>query len=171
MTTSSGTDFCVNHPNVETMLRCNKCGDPICARCATLTPVGYRCKKCIRQQQAVFYTGMPVDYLIAALITLPLSAAGAYLASLLGIFLTFFVSPVVGGVTADVVWRAVGRRRSRYLWVVVSGAIVIATAGVALYQAGAFSGYVLSSHNLLRIELALYLVLAASAAYSRLRWG
>ena len=35
--------FCVNHPRVETGLRCNRCDNPICVRCAKLTPVGYRC--------------------------------------------------------------------------------------------------------------------------------
>ena len=31
---------CVNHPNKETYLRCNKCGQPICTKCAVGTPVG-----------------------------------------------------------------------------------------------------------------------------------
>ena len=35
--------YCANHPGVETSLRCNKCGKPICAKCAVRTPTGYRC--------------------------------------------------------------------------------------------------------------------------------
>ena len=35
--------YCANHPTVETTLRCNKCGKPICAKCAIRTPTGYRC--------------------------------------------------------------------------------------------------------------------------------
>ena len=33
---------CANHPDRETLLRCNKCGKPICISCAVRTPVGYR---------------------------------------------------------------------------------------------------------------------------------
>jgi hypothetical protein len=163
--------FCVNHPNVETGLRCNKCGDPICVRCAVHTPVGYRCRKCVRQQQAIFYTGLPIDYIIAAVVSLPVAVAGAYLCSRLGIFIAFFISPAAGALTADLAWRAVGRRRSRYLWLVVCTSIVGAAIGVALYQAGAFSGYTVTSAELFRIDLSLYVALAVSMAYSRLRLG
>jgi hypothetical protein len=153
--------FCVNHPHVETGLRCNRCGDPICARCAVRTPVGYRCKKCIRDQQATFYTGLPVDYIIAAVVSFPTALAGAYITSFLGFFFAFFISPAAGALVADLSWRAVGRRRSRYLWLVVSGSIVIATLAVALYQA----------RGLLRIDLGIYVIMAVSAAYGRLRLG
>ncbi|MBM4465197.1 MAG: hypothetical protein FJ014_06560, partial [Chloroflexi bacterium] len=31
--------YCSFHPTVETRLRCNRCGAPICPRCAVQTPV------------------------------------------------------------------------------------------------------------------------------------
>jgi hypothetical protein len=164
--------FCVNHPRVETNLRCNRCGDPICARCAVLTPVGYRCPKCVKQQQATFYTGLSVDYLIAALVSLPAAAAGAYIISLLGWWLlAIFISPVAGALVSDLAWRAVGRRRSRYLWLVVCGAIVVATIGVGLYQGGFFAGRPLAGVLTRSIGLIIYVVMAVSAAYGRLRLG
>ena len=46
--------YCANHPTVETTLRCNRCEKPICAKCAVLTPTGYRCKECIKEQQKIF---------------------------------------------------------------------------------------------------------------------
>lgn len=167
---ADGLTFCVNHPSVETSLRCNRCGDPICARCAVRTPVGYRCKNCIKQQQAVFYTGLPVDYIIAAVVSLPAAAAGAYITSFLGfsflgLFFALFISPAAGALVADLAWRAVGRRRSRYLWLVVCGSIVVATLGVALYRSGA---------SIFSLDLgiyAVYVVMAVSAAYGRLRAG
>jgi hypothetical protein len=168
---AEGLTFCVNHPHVETSLRCNKCGDPICARCAVRTPVGYRCPNCVREQQAIFYTGLPIDHIVAAVVSLPLAAAGAYIASFLGFFIAFFVSPVAGALVADLAWRAVGRRRSRYLWLVVCGSIIIATLAVALVRSGAFSGHIITIRALLRIDLGIYVVMAVSAAYSRLRLG
>ena len=159
--------FCVNHPNVETGLRCNKCGDPICARCAVRTPVGYRCPKCIKAQQAIFYTGVPTDYLIAAIVSLLGGAVGAYIVSYLGFFFALFVSPMAGALTADLAWRAVGRRHSRYLQWVVGGSVVVATLAVVLYQAGGLSGFTVT--QLLRLDLGIYIALAVSAAYGRLR--
>jgi hypothetical protein len=162
--------FCVNHPSVETALRCNRCGDPICVRCAVRTPVGYRCPNCVKQQQAVFYTGLPVDNIIAAVVSLPAAAAGAYIASFLGFF-AILVSPIAGALVADLAWRAVGKRRGRNLWLVVCVGIVVATLGVALYQGGFFSGRPLVRALGFRLDLTIYVVMAVSAAYSRLRLG
>ncbi len=57
----SGVLYCTVHPNVETALRCNRCGRPMCNRCAVRTPVGYRCRECVRGQQQVFYTAQTLD--------------------------------------------------------------------------------------------------------------
>ena len=43
--------YCYNHPQRETVLRCNRCERPMCTSCAVLTPTGYRCKECVRGQQ------------------------------------------------------------------------------------------------------------------------
>jgi hypothetical protein len=41
------------------------------------------------------------------------------------VWFTFFLSPVVGGIIAEVIFRAVRKRRSKYLaWAAVSGVIV-----------------------------------------------
>src|SRR5918998_2748126 len=37
---------CADHPDVETRLRCSRCGKPICSRCGVRTPVGMRCPDC-----------------------------------------------------------------------------------------------------------------------------
>src|SRR5688572_31542081 len=37
---------CSYHPNVQTGLRCTRCGKPICPRCGVRTPVGLRCPDC-----------------------------------------------------------------------------------------------------------------------------
>src|SRR5512137_1524932 len=85
LTTPSVQDtFCINHPQVATSLRCNRCGNPICVKCAVRTPVGYRCKTCVKSQQAVFYTATSMDYVVAAVITLPLAAIGQFLGPMLG---------------------------------------------------------------------------------------
>lgn len=151
--------YCANHPKVETMLRCNRCGKPICSRCAVGTPVGYRCKQCLGQQQAVFYTGGAVDYVIGAAIALVLGGIAAYLMSLLGVwFFALILGPTLGVAIAEVVRFAVRRRRSRYLWLVVAGGMVV----------GALPALVVGSMWGL-LSLGLFLVLAVGAAAARLR--
>jgi membrane associated rhomboid family serine protease len=42
---------CKRHPNVQTMLRCVRCGDPICPDCMRPAPVGYMCPSCAQGSQ------------------------------------------------------------------------------------------------------------------------
>ncbi len=157
----AGVLYCANHPTVETRLRCNRCGKPICTRCAVQTPVGYRCKECIGQQQAVFYTGGPLDYAIGGVIALVLGGVAAYLMVLLrSWFIALILGPTLGVGIAEAVRFAVRRRRSRYLWAVVAGGLLIG-ALPALFI-GLFSPWAL-------IALGIFLALAIGAATARLR--
>jgi tetratricopeptide (TPR) repeat protein len=156
-----GTLYCANHPHVETMLRCNRCGKPICTRCAVQTPVGYRCRECVGQQQAVFYTGGVIDYVIGGVIALVLGGIAGYLITLLGAwFFSLILGPTIGIGIAEAVRLAVRRRRSRYLWLVVAGGIVV----------GALPALLLALTSMWAlISLGLFLVLAVGASVARLR--
>lgn len=105
---------CANHPGRPTTLRCNRCEKPICSRCAVLTPVGYRCKECIKGQQAAFETARWWDYPAAFLIAALGVGLGVALLRFIG-YWGFLVAPAVGGGLAEAVRAAVGRRRSRKL--------------------------------------------------------
>jgi hypothetical protein len=105
---------CANHPTRETMLRCNKCEKAICGQCAIQTPVGYRCKECVRGQQAIFDTARSIDYFVAGVITTIGVAISVALLRFVG-FWGLLLAPAVGGGLAELVRRAVGRRRSRRL--------------------------------------------------------
>ena len=171
------TLYCVNHPKIETRLRCNRCGNPICPKCAVRTPVGFRCKQCIKGQQAAFYSATPLDYVIAVVIGLVASTIAALIISAVGLFFAFFVAPVAGGVIAEVVRWATGRRRGRWVWLVVSacivmGALVAALGSVLPYllvpEARATlltTPFALISH----IDLIIYAVMAIGVVYYRLR--
>ena len=76
--------YCANHPNVETTLRCNRCEKPICARCAVLTPTGYRCKECVRGQQKQFDTAKWMDYPLTIVISALLAFIGSQIVSTIG---------------------------------------------------------------------------------------
>src|SRR5215213_1946552 len=73
--------YCANHPNVETLLRCNKCNKPICMKCAVKTPVGYRCRECVRQQQNIYFNAESWDYPIAFVVSFLVTLVATPLAS------------------------------------------------------------------------------------------
>jgi hypothetical protein len=168
--TDTGLTVCYRHPDVETGLRCNRCGKPICPKCAQRTPVGFRCPDCIREQEDKFFTGGNTDYLIAAAISFPLSLIAAGLFTfILGRFwfiwallIGFFVAPAVAGFIAEAVRWGVGKRRSRYLGRVVAGCLVLATLPFLLF-------FLLVGGGGELVAAGLFMFLGATTVLARLR--
>lgn len=145
--------YCTVHPNIETSLRCNRCGRPMCTKCAVRTPVGYRCRECVRQQQDTFFTAQMIDYIIAGAVALVMSFIAAAIISRLGWFLfAIFLSPAAGGMIGTVVWRLTGKRRGRYTSWVVGTAVVLGALPFLLF-------------NILAIGI--YLAMATGAAIAQ----
>jgi len=137
--------YCVNHPKRETSLKCNRCGKPICSSCAVLTPVGYRCKDCIRGQQAGFDTTLLRDYPIAFVIAAIGVWLGIGILGYLWYWAGFIFAPMVGGGLAEAIRVAVRRRRGHRLPFVaaIAGAIGVLPhlipVGLGLFSA-AYAG-------------------------------
>ncbi len=172
--------YCVNHPKVETYLRCNKCGRPICVKCAVRTPVGYRCRDCINAQQRVFYADFrPIHYMVAAAVALPLALVAGWLVPSLGWY-AIILGPLAGGGIANVAHWAIGRRRGQYTWLVVCGCIVVGVlpqlvlsllplGGLAVDPTGAM--YYVTGGLMGLVWDVVYLVTAVGAVYAWLRTG
>jgi hypothetical protein len=109
--------YCEVHPDRETALRCNKCARLMCAECAVSTPVGYRCRECVRGIRQKFYTAEPSDYLRVALVC---AAACGIATGIVGIvripllFLLLLGLPL-GGAIAELTVRAVNKRRGEHI--------------------------------------------------------
>ncbi len=172
--------YCINHPTVETRLRCNRCNAPICPKCAVRTPVGFRCPQCVKGQQAVFYTATTGDNLIAAVVSLPLAVVAGFIMNYLGWFFAIFLGPLIGGLIAEAVYRATGRRRGQAIkWIVgaclVAGALAGPTLSILYIYlfAPRAMGYMASSPlalvGLLFRANVVYIILAVGTAWARLR--
>lgn len=147
------TVACANHPNRQTNLRCNKCNKPICIRCAQWTPVGYSCRSCIRQQEEKFFNAEPVHVFIGVLVAIPLALLAAAIATLIGFwFFAIFIGATFGTLISRAVLWAMGKRRSRYMPLIVAG-IIILTAILVLIFTFDF------------LSLGVYVALSASSAY------
>ncbi len=163
--------YCVNHPQRETMLRCNRCERPICGECAVLTPTGYRCKDCVRGQQKRFDNAQSLDYIIGVVFALLLSFAGSFLATILGFF-TIFVAPIIGMISVSIVQRLVKHRRSQMLFLATAGAAALGSlpllvmTGLNVFGAAHF-GFV-SSAWLTLLWQGLYTFLITSTVFYRM---
>jgi len=159
---AQGAVPCTYHPSVMTLLRCNRCGKPICPRCAVLTEVGYRCPDCVRNQQSLFFNIRLGDYPVAVFVAGTVAGLASLFLVQAGLFIALILSPVVGGMVGELVPRAIGRRRGRYMWLAVGGAIVV----------GGLLGAVVSWRLLGManpLVLLIYLALSVATAVGRLR--
>ncbi len=161
-----------NDNEQEITLRCSKCGRPITPAEAVQTPTGYRCRTCVRQQQKIFDTSQPLDYIWGFLIAVVLSFAGSYLVSFIGFF-TILLAPAAGAAVAEVVRAVTRKRRSKRLFKLVSTGVILGGIPMILFRL--FSLYLslgagtFSLMNLLPLGYQiLYLVLAVPSAYYRL---
>jgi hypothetical protein len=129
--TNSDTLYCYIHPDRETLLRCNTCEKPICTKCAVLTPTGYRCRECVRGQQKVFETAKTADYILAPLVAGGLSFLGSLVVPWIGFF-TIFLAPIVGTGIGEIISRITGRRRSKRLFYITTGAVLVGALFITL---------------------------------------
>jgi len=160
---------CANHPDRETMLRCNRCEKPICYECAILTPVGYRCKECIREQRGVYYNAQPYDLVAGVIVALVMGVVlgiPAYLfLRIFGFFsviVALLAGPFAGEIVTQAIRRVVHKRRALHMkwaaalaWiagVLLAGLILTAVTG----GAGAW------------LFVLIFAGLAASTIYARL---
>lgn len=166
--------YCTFHPKQETQLRCNRCERPICIKCATHTPTGYRCPECIRSQQKVFVTTKWFDQVIAVLITGVVSFLGSLLTVYLG-FYTIFVAMGAGLLSVWAVKKAINNRRSPLLKIVMSATALIASLPplitwlVAALRDFRLYGSSLAGGLFTIIWYVVYSVIIASNVYYQLR--
>jgi DNA-directed RNA polymerase subunit RPC12/RpoP len=117
-------EFANDNPDEMPVLRCNRCGKPITPETAVLTPTGYRCQDCIRQQQKVFDTTKGLDVVIGFLISGLIAFAGSWFVPRLGFF-TILIAPGLGTLIYKAVRLAVKQRRSKALnSAILAGALI-----------------------------------------------
>ena len=130
---------CANHPDRETLLRCNKCGKPICISCAVRTPVGYRCNECVREQQNIYFNALGRDNIVALAVGFVLTLIVAPIVGFLlgsigffGFFIAFIIGSGAGTLAARIIRSAVGNRRGRKLPHMAIAGIILGVAPWAL---------------------------------------
>jgi hypothetical protein len=168
---ASAVLYCANHPDTETLLRCNRCEKPICLKCAVLTDVGYRCKECIRGVQSSYFNAIPTDNIVGFGVAFVVTAIASPIAGFIfgfvpfffGIIIAFAIGSGAGGTLAQIIRTAVGRRRGRYLRYFTLTGIIL---GVLI---GSVVGLFVFRINPFNLSTLAFTVLSAATAYQILR--
>ncbi len=121
---------CATHPDVETSLRCGKCGKLICPKCLVQTPVGARCPDCAKLSKLPTYQVPAPYYLRAAGTGLGMAiVCGIVWAVVTGLVPFFYfnllIAPGIGYAIGEVISRAVNRKRGTGLAIIAGSALVI----------------------------------------------
>jgi hypothetical protein len=145
--------YCAAHPDVETNLRCGKCGKLICPKCMVTTPVGARCRECAKLYVLPTYRISGVYYLRAvgaALGTaIVIGLAWGFLRYYAGGFgpvLSLVVGYGVGMAVAWVTGLAVNRKRGLWLAVIGALAVLVCFGAVELVYFFRFGHFLSSSY-------------------------
>jgi len=152
---------CATHPEIETNLKCGKCGKPICPKCMVQTPVGARCPDCARLYKLPTYRVSAKHYLRAVGTALGMAIVCGVVWGLIGsfvpfIFLNLLLAAGAGYAIGEVVSLSVNRKRG-------TGLATIAGIAVAIsYLVSLFLPFGLSFHFLDLLALALGIYFAVS---------
>jgi hypothetical protein len=130
---------CYRHPDRETWVRCGRCDQPICPRCAMQGPVGFRCRECGRpaidpltsMRPAQLATSLGIAVLGGVIIGLFSGRIGIF-----GLILAWFA----GGVIADAVIRFVGFKRGPKMVAALFGGMLVGAAAIFVGEAFALAG-------------------------------
>ena len=141
--------YCARHPDVETELRCSRCGTLICPRCLVQTPVGARCKDCGATGKNPLHTLTPAQYALMV----PVALVGGALVGVAWafiqpgqMFLGFFsllVAAGVGWLMAKAVERAANYKRGAVVQGFAIAGIFVAfvVRGALVYDELMIDGY------------------------------
>jgi len=122
---------CATHPDVETSLRCGKCGKPICPKCMVQTPVGARCRDCAGLYKLPTYRVSGTHYLRAAGAAVAGGGVTGLIWGAIGMVLPFYflnllLAAGIGYGIGELVGLSVNRKRGKWLAVIGSIGVVIA---------------------------------------------
>ncbi len=149
----------------------------MCLKCVQRTPVGYRCKECLGEQRAGYYTATPLDYALTAILGFLLGGVAVLVMNfinlgLFSIIIAIFAGPFAGGIISEIIRRATAKRRGRYLALTATLAIALAAFAVFLLPVLPFllagSARALGA-VLMNWGLWVFLALTLSTTFARLR--
>ncbi len=148
---------CATHSDVETNLRCGKCGKLICPKCMVQTPVGARCPYCAQLYKLTNYRVSTQYYLRAIGTALGMAVVTGLVWGVVGGFVRFFLLSLAlaagaGYVIGEVISLSVNRKRGKGLATIAGVAVVISYLVSILFP----WGFGFRLFDLLALALGIY---------------
>jgi hypothetical protein len=148
---------CKRHPDIETGLTCNKCGDAICPKCLVQTPVGSRCPSCAKLSRVPTYRISKLYYLRAIGAAIGLAIAGGIAWGFLQtiIFSSFFnilIAGAIGYGVGEGISLSVNRKSGTGL-AVIGGITVVLSF---LISAFTFWGLQFSPYDIIAVVVGVF---------------
>jgi hypothetical protein len=175
----SGPLYCYRHPKSETYVRCGRCDQPICPKCAVQGPVGFRCRQCGLVKSATISSFTPQQLALGLAVPIGGGAILGYLGGQLG-FYSIFIAFFAGAFLAEAFVRFVGMKRGAIVRAMLYGGLAAGfVLGAALEIATFASSFVGEGEAQVPLSLWLQTVLpyaliglgaTVAGAYSRVRW-
>ena len=172
-----GPLYCYRHPKSETYVRCGRCDQPICPKCAVQGPVGFRCRQCGLVKSATFSSFTPQQLATGLAVSVGGGAIVGFLGGQVG-FYSIFIAFFAGAFIAEAFVRFMGLKRGPLMRALLYGGLGAGFAVGAALQIVTFMGAVPAE-----VELPLaywlqtmlpYIAIGGGAAfagaYSRVRW-
>ena len=168
---------CYRHPERETWVRCGRCDQPICPKCAVQGPVGFRCRQCGLVKNASIRDFSPRQLALGVGVTFGGGALLGYLGGQIGFF-SIFISFFAGSFIAEGAVRFTGLKRGPVMRAIVYGGLLAGFLLGAAVQVSTFLSSVPVDVDV-PVEYWLqqmlpYVAIGAGAAlagaYSRVRW-
>lgn len=159
---------CASHPDIETSLRCGKCGKLICPKCMVQTPIGARCPDCAGLNKLPTYVVSTRYYLKAIGASLGMAmVCGAAWGAIEWVvpFFSFnlLLAPAAGYAIGEVIGISVNRKRGMGLAILAGITVVISYAITFLFPTGLPAGPFGIIYHLVALALGIFV------AVSRLR--
>ena len=160
---------CSRHKSVSSSLLCARCGDTICPKCMTVSPVGYRCPDCSKLTKLPTYN-LPKRLLVkvlvvaifvglavgAILFVFALSLGASSLPTYLNYYLFMASIAISGFFIGETVSLTSNRRRGRTLKY-ISSIGVLTSIGFLLATNVIGIGIFTNFNMLIALAIALYL--------------
>ena len=152
---------CARHRDVETNLKCGKCGKPICPKCMVETPVGARCPDCAKLYKLPTYQVSTKYYLRAIGTGLGMAIVCGIAWGVIDLVVPFFsfnllLAPAAGYAIGEVVSLSVNRKRGRGLAIVAGVAVTISYLITFLFPGGLPFGLFGLLYHLVALALGIY---------------
>ena len=172
-----GPLYCYRHPKSETYVRCGRCDQPICPKCAVQGPVGFRCRTCGLVKSSTLASFTPQQLVLGMLVSLGGGLLVGYLGGQVG-FYGIFIAFFAGAVLAEGFVRFAGMKRGPLPRLMLYGGLLAGFAAGAVLQAASFMGSIPGDAGVpIQIWLQTMLPSVAIGAgamlagvYSRVRW-